>query len=78
MRWAERLLTGMLTQLRPHAVNEGLQPQLIHGDLSGTYSLSPDALPAVIDIAPYWRPTAYADAIVVIDALLWWQPSRLS
>lgn len=65
--------TGMLTQLRPHVVNEGLQSQLIHGDLSGNVLLSEDVVPAVIDIAPYWRPRAYADAIVVIDAMLWWQ-----
>jgi hypothetical protein len=29
--------------------------------------------PAVIDVSPYWRPAAYADAVVVVDALLWWR-----
>jgi uncharacterized protein (TIGR02569 family) len=52
---------------------EGLPPQLVHGDLSGNVLLSPDHVPAVIDISPYWRPPAYAQAIVVIDALLWWR-----
>jgi hypothetical protein len=27
--------------------------------------------PAVIDFSPYWRPTAFASAIVVADALVW-------
>jgi hypothetical protein len=25
----------------------------------------------VIDISPYWRPAAYAEAIIVVDALDW-------
>lgn len=49
-----------------------LDSQLIHGDLSGNV-LSADGLPpVVIDVSPYWRPATYTDAIVVIDALLWW------
>jgi hypothetical protein len=28
--------------------------------------------PAIIDVSPYWRPAPYADAVVVVDALLWW------
>ena len=27
--------------------------------------------PALIDFSPYWRPAAYAAAIVVADALVW-------
>ncbi len=31
-----------------------------------------DALaPAIIDFSPYWRPTGFAAAIVVADALVW-------
>jgi hypothetical protein len=33
--------------------------------------LSDGLAPAVIDMSPYWRPTAYAEAVVVVDALLW-------
>ncbi len=45
--------------------------QLIHGDLGGNV-LYDDALPpAVIDFSPYWRPAAFASAIVVADALVW-------
>ena len=27
--------------------------------------------PAIIDFSPYWRPPAFASAIVVADALIW-------
>jgi uncharacterized protein (TIGR02569 family) len=52
---------------------EGLPDQLVHGDLSGNVLLAADREPAIIDISAYWRPAVYADAVVVIDALLWWR-----
>ena len=45
--------------------------QLIHGDLTGNVLFSDELPPAVIDLSPYWRPTAFATAIVVADALVW-------
>jgi uncharacterized protein (TIGR02569 family) len=45
--------------------------QLIHGDLTGNVLFGDDLPPAVIDLSPYWRPTAFATAIVVADALVW-------
>jgi uncharacterized protein (TIGR02569 family) len=45
--------------------------QLIHGDLTGNVLFDDHLPPAVIDVAPYWRPTAFASAIVVADALVW-------
>jgi uncharacterized protein (TIGR02569 family) len=45
--------------------------QLIHGDLTGNVLFHPRLPPAVIDVSPYWRPPAFADAIVVADALAW-------
>ena len=49
---------------------EGLS-QLIHGDLAGNVLFADDLPPAVIDLSLYWRPTAFATAIVVADALVW-------
>jgi hypothetical protein len=46
-------------------------PRLIHGDLSGNVLLHPHLPPAVIDFCPYWRPPAYATAVVAADAMLW-------
>ncbi|MBI1376773.1 MAG: aminoglycoside phosphotransferase [Frankiales bacterium] len=53
--------------------DEQLPRRLVHGDLAGNVLLAPHLAPAVIDVSPYCRPAAYADAVVVVDALLWWQ-----
>jgi uncharacterized protein (TIGR02569 family) len=43
--------------------------QLIHGDLCGNVLFADPLPPAIIDFSPYWRPPAFASAIVVADAL---------
>ncbi|MFL6132898.1 MAG: TIGR02569 family protein [Nocardioidaceae bacterium] len=45
--------------------------QIVHGDLTGNVLFSPTLPPAVIDVSPYWRPPAYAEGVVVADALCW-------
>ncbi|MEE4543927.1 aminoglycoside phosphotransferase [Streptomyces sp. V4-01] len=45
--------------------------QLVHGDLTGNVLFAAGAEPAVIDFSPYWRPPAFAEAVVVADGLLW-------
>jgi len=45
--------------------------QIIHGDLTGNVLFADNLPPAVIDLSPYWRPTTFASAIVVADALVW-------
>ncbi len=45
--------------------------QVVHGDLSNNVLFAPGLAPAVIDFSPYWRPVVYAQAIVVVDALLY-------
>jgi uncharacterized protein (TIGR02569 family) len=67
---ASRPLLDRLERLRRPV---GLPSRLVHGDLSGNVLLADGLPPAVIDVSPYWRPAAYADAVVVVDALLWWQ-----
>jgi uncharacterized protein (TIGR02569 family) len=47
------------------------RPQLVHGDLTGNVLFAAGLPPAIIDLSPYWRPPAYADGIVVADALCW-------
>lgn len=64
---AEQVHDRIRRHLRPTA----LESQLIHGDLSGNVFFDRDGLPVVIDFSPYLRPTLYADAIVVGDAMLW-------
>ena len=45
--------------------------QIVHGDLTGNVLVSPSLLPAIIDVSPYWRPTEYAEGVVIADALCW-------
>ena len=47
------------------------RPQLVHADLTQNVLFNPGRPPAIIDISPYWRPPAYAEGIVVADALCW-------
>ncbi len=48
-----------------------LKEQVIHGDIEGNILFAPSKLPAVIDFSPYWRPAAFAEAVLVIDAVMW-------
>ncbi|MEV4345265.1 TIGR02569 family protein [Actinoplanes sp. NPDC049596] len=45
--------------------------QLVHADLTQNVLFAAGLAPAVIDISPYWRPPAYAEGVVVADALCW-------
>lgn len=62
----------LLRQMRQLVLDEGLMPQLVHGDLAGNVLFLPGHPPAVIDLSPYWRPAEFGDAVVAVDALLWW------
>jgi hypothetical protein len=46
--------------------------QLVHGDLAGNLLVDAAGLPVVIDVAPYWRPALWAEAVSVLDAALWY------
>jgi uncharacterized protein (TIGR02569 family) len=48
--------------------------QLIHGDLTGNVLFAANEVPVVIDFSPYWRPPVFAEAVVVADGLLWFDP----
>jgi uncharacterized protein (TIGR02569 family) len=45
--------------------------QLIHGDFGGNVLFAPRLDPAVIDLAPYWRPVPFAVGVIVADAIVW-------
>jgi uncharacterized protein (TIGR02569 family) len=45
--------------------------QLIHGDLIGNVLFEEGIAPGVIDFSLYWRPSNYAIAIIVVDAMNW-------
>jgi len=48
--------------------DSNLPNQLIHGDFSGNVLFADGLPPAVIDFSPYWRPAAFAQAVILIDA----------
>lgn len=47
------------------------EPQLIHGDFGGNILFSEELPPAIIDFCPYWRPAAFAHAVIIADAIVW-------
>ncbi|MBI3420568.1 MAG: TIGR02569 family protein [Candidatus Sungbacteria bacterium] len=63
----EKPLYDLFSVVRP--VN--LPNQLIHGDFTMNVLFADGLPPAVIDFSPYWRPTEFAIAVVVADALVW-------
>ena len=58
----------LVAALRP--VDESAS-QVVHGDLTGNVLFAAGLPPAVIDLSAYWRPPAFASAVVVGDALVW-------
>ncbi|MEW5539769.1 aminoglycoside phosphotransferase [Streptomyces cyaneofuscatus] len=49
--------------------------QIVHGDLTGNVLFAPGQDPVVIDFSPYWRPPLYAEAVIIGDGLLWYEPA---
>ena len=45
--------------------------QLVHADLAGNVLLDADGVPFVIDFSPAWRSPLWAEAVCVLDAVLW-------
>lgn len=45
--------------------------QLVHADLAGNVLLDGRGAPVIIDVAPAWRPLRWAEAIAVLDSVLW-------
>lgn len=49
-----------------------LVSQVVHGDLPGNVLFADGLPPAIIDWPAYWRPTSWASAVAVADALCWY------
>ena len=76
MAWGENPADNFLQASHLAQLTAAIRPvsapcQLIHGDLSGNVLFHHQLPPAIIDFSPYWRPAAWASAIVVADALVW-------
>jgi len=65
-------LGALVSRLMAELTATGLGPdQLVHGDLARNVLLDATGIPLVIDVAPYWRPALWAEAVCVLDAILW-------
>ena len=64
----ERPLVDLLCAELAHA--ELGSDQLVHGALAGNVLLDPVGSPVVIDVAAYWRPPSWAEAVCVLDAVV--------
>ena len=75
--WGERSTDEFAHVKHLPRLVEALRPvdkrgsQLVDGDLTGNVLFADGLAPAVIDFSPYWRPPAFAAAVVVADALVW-------
>jgi uncharacterized protein (TIGR02569 family) len=74
--WSQPLLTPYLDDESVRRLSTLLAPvlvenQVVHCDLTGNVLFERGAPPAIIDLSLYFRPRAYATAIVVADALAW-------
>ena len=74
--WGDASLAPYRDVLHVATLEQHLAPvrdvsQVIHGDLTGNVLFADPLPPAVIDLSAYWRPAAFATAIVVADALIW-------
>jgi len=70
MQYGEILKPAMIrleSLIRP--IN--LKNQLIHGDMTSNILFHNTLPPAVIDLSPYWHPAQYAEAIIVVDSIVW-------
>lgn len=45
--------------------------RFVHGDLAGNLLLDGAGAPVVIDVAPYWRPELWAEAVWTLDSVMW-------
>lgn len=63
---------ALLTALIARRDDAPLGPdQLVHSSLAGDVLLDPDGAPIVTEVAPCWRPTLWADAVSVLDSVMW-------
>jgi uncharacterized protein (TIGR02569 family) len=72
------LVIAMFKKRHPLSQATRDSTQLVHCDIAGNVLFAPGLPPAIIDFTPYWRPQAYAEAMIVIDGMLWYgAPSDL-
>ncbi|HXV91761.1 MAG TPA: TIGR02569 family protein [Pseudonocardia sp.] len=76
--WGESRLTldpdtggDLYAELAPYRRPIRLTPQVVHAELFGAMLFDSAGTPALIDLVPLWRPTEWAAAVIVVDAVAW-------
>lgn len=64
-------LEPLVARLRRRVPSPG-RDQLVHGDLTSNVLIGAHHPPGIIDMSPDWRPSAYADGVVIADAICWY------
>ena len=65
-------LRGLVAALASELDDTDLgREQLVHADLAGNVLLDAAGVPFVIDLSPAWRSPLWAEAVCVLDAVLW-------
>lgn len=64
---------GLLEPLLGARRDVDLDSQVVHGDLAGNVLFADGLPPAIIDWPVYWRPTSWASAVAVADAVCWYE-----
>jgi uncharacterized protein (TIGR02569 family) len=58
-------------QLAAYRTPIRMPAQLVHPELFGAVLFDEQGTPALIELAPCWRPAPWAAAVVVVDAIAW-------
>ncbi|YAL84317.1 aminoglycoside phosphotransferase [Dermacoccaceae bacterium W4C1] len=45
--------------------------QLVHADVAGNVLIDAAGAPVIIDVSPFWRPALWAEAVCVLDSVMW-------
>lgn len=61
----------LFTQLAAYRTPVRMPSQLVHPELFGAVLFDERGTPALIELAPCWRPAPWAIAVVVVDAVAW-------
>lgn len=67
----DRLVVRLSQQLDGADPRDLGPDQLVHADLAGNVLLDAAGAAVVIDVAPAWRPQRWAEAVCVLDAVMW-------
>ena len=64
-------IQALYEKLLGYQTSLDLSEQVIHGDIAGNMLYQANEPIVIIDFSPYWRPAAYAEALLYVDSIMW-------